>query len=574
MMTRYFKIFSGVGFFIVLLLLTSLTAAAGTWSHETIGGLDTHLYVPSTTPTTMLDGKRALMVSLHGCVQTNSDMQSGANWQTTADNYGMVVALPQASGSGFYGQFYGCWDFYGMNHTRTNRDNGYLLALVDELLNRPELNIDPNQVYITGLSSGGGMTNVMFCLAPDIFAGVGVNAGPAPGSNGLDLTNPSISVAQGASNCNQLAQVGGDHRPAFATQVWNTVHGTTDPTVDVAHAHRNADIAAAVYGNVTQDNFTTPIPGDGIETVWRDAQGPRVSKLIVTGMGHAWPAGIGSSGSSNYIDHAHVNYPEYITAFFFDNNRRVSQVADTTPPTVDVTNPADGATVSGVVTITAVASDDVGVSQVDFYLNDVLVGTDSSAPYEYSWNTLGSAPPVAIKAVAADAAGNTATDDDTAVTVTTPTDSTPPTVNVTSPTNGASVNGAIMITVDAADAETGINQVDFYLDNNLVGTDTTLPYEYSWDTTSYSGSVAIKAVAFDGANNSATDNDTTVSVNSFVCQDWYASNYAHTTAGRAYVSFGITYANGSNDNMGLWNVFVHNWLREVAPDYYEIGQCP
>ena len=461
-----------------------------------------------------------------------------------------------------------------MNHTRTNRDNGHLLDLVDELLNRPELNIDPNQVYITGLSSGGGMTNVMFCLAPDMFAGVGVNAGPAPGSNGLDLTNPSISVSQGESNCNQLAQVGGDHRASFDTQIWNTVHGTADTTVDVAHAHRNADIAAAVYGNLTQDNFTTAIPGNGVETIWRDAQGPRVSKVIVNGMGHAWPAGIGSSGSSNYIDHNHVNYPEYITAFFFANNRRVNQIPDTTPPTVDVTSPADGATVSGTVLITAVASDDVGVSQVDFYLNNVLVGTDNSAPYEHSWNSVGAASPVAIKAVAFDAAGNLATDDDTAVTVTTPSDTTPPTVNVTNPANGATVNGTVTIAVDAADAETGINKVDFYLNNSLVGSDTSAPYEYSWDTTSFSGSVAIKAVAFDGANNSATDDDTSVMVNSFVCQDWYDSNYDHTTAGRAYVSLGITYANGSNDNMGLWNVFVHNWLREVSPGYYEIGQCP
>ncbi len=53
-----------------------------------------------------------------------------------------------------------------------------------------------------------------------------------------------------------------------------------------------------------------------------------------------------------------------------------------------------------------------------------------------------------------------------------------------------------------------------------------------------------------------------------------ASNYAHTTAGRAYQSGGYTYANGSNQNMGLWNVFVTKTLKMTGSNYYVIGTCP
>ncbi|WP_327583638.1 PHB depolymerase family esterase [Nonomuraea sp. NBC_00507] len=55
----------------------------------------------------------------------------------------------------------------------------------------------------------------------------------------------------------------------------------------------------------------------------------------------------------------------------------------------------------------------------------------------------------------------------------------------------------------------------------------------------------------------------------------YASNYAHTTAGRAYQSGGNTYANGSNDAMGLWNTFVTHTLRQTGPNYWVLadGQC-
>jgi poly(hydroxyalkanoate) depolymerase family esterase len=50
-----------------------------------------------------------------------------------------------------------------------------------------------------------------------------------------------------------------------------------------------------------------------------------------------------------------------------------------------------------------------------------------------------------------------------------------------------------------------------------------------------------------------------------------ASNYAHTQAGRAHVSFGYAYANGSNQLMGLWNVYTTTTLRQTGPNYWVIG---
>jgi len=50
-----------------------------------------------------------------------------------------------------------------------------------------------------------------------------------------------------------------------------------------------------------------------------------------------------------------------------------------------------------------------------------------------------------------------------------------------------------------------------------------------------------------------------------------SSNYQHTVAGRAYHSLGYTYANGSNQNMGLWNTFNTTTLRQTGPNYWIIG---
>ncbi len=53
-----------------------------------------------------------------------------------------------------------------------------------------------------------------------------------------------------------------------------------------------------------------------------------------------------------------------------------------------------------------------------------------------------------------------------------------------------------------------------------------------------------------------------------------ASNYAHTVEGRAHVGLGLALANGSNDNMGWWNIFVTTTLKETAPGRWVVGTCP
>lgn len=60
---------------------------------------------------------------------------------------------------------------------------------------------------------------------------------------------------------------------------------------------------------------------------------------------------------------------------------------DTTPPTVTITAPTAGSTVADTTTITASASDNVGVTRVDFYVDGVQQGSDTSAPYSYNWDT-------------------------------------------------------------------------------------------------------------------------------------------------------------------------------------------
>ena len=91
-------------------------------------------------------------------------------------------------------------------------------------------------------------------------------------------------------------------------------------------------------------------------------------------------------------------------------------------------------------------------------------------------------------------------------------DTTPPTVAVSAPANGATVTGVTAITANAADS-TAVDHVDFFVDGAAVGTQTSGPFSVSWDSNDVSnGSHAITARAVDTAGNSATSSPVSVTV--------------------------------------------------------------
>ena len=56
---------------------------------------------------------------------------------------------------------------------------------------------------------------------------------------------------------------------------------------------------------------------------------------------------------------------------------------------------------------------------------------------------------------------------------------------------------------------------------------------------------------------------------------WTDNNYNQVAAGRAHQSGGYVFADGSNQNMGLWNLFTVHTLEQTGADYYVIadGGC-
>ncbi|GMT96376.1 hypothetical protein KH5H1_04950 [Corallococcus caeni] len=169
---------------------------------------------------------------------------------------------------------------------------------------------------------------------------------------------------------------------------------------------------------------------------------------------------------------------------------------DLTPPTVAMTSPANGAVLSGTVTLTADAADAYGISRVDFYVDTLMIGSATTAPYAVSVNTvLRGNGSHTLKAIAYDTASNSATSQ--VLTVTISNDSTPPTVALVSPVSGAVVSGTILLSANASD-NVGVASVRFYINSVLLGTVSSAPYQLAWNTSTVTnGSASVRAEAVD-----------------------------------------------------------------------------
>jgi len=158
----------------------------------------------------------------------------------------------------------------------------------------------------------------------------------------------------------------------------------------------------------------------------------------------------------------------------------VGVVPDTTAPVVSLTAPLDGALLTGTVTLSATATDNIGVAGVRFFVDGTQVGAeDTSAPYSIQLDsrTLTNAGHQ-ITATARDAAGNTTTT--AAVNVTA---SNPPVLVILSPVQNAVVTGPqVNVTYTETGDLTGVDHVHFQLDSNPQVMDLTMDGAYTFNT--------------------------------------------------------------------------------------------
>ncbi|ENB2046116.1 chitinase C-terminal domain-containing protein [Vibrio alginolyticus] len=183
-------------------------------------------------------------------------------------------------------------------------------------------------------------------------------------------------------------------------------------------------------------------------------------------------------------------------------------------PTVTLTSPSASASVTAgdVVNLAADAADTDGtVSKVEFFVDGVLVGQATSAPYAVSWTATEGQHEFSTKAY--DDAGAVSTASVVTLTVASAQPGNEaPTVDVALSASSIDLGGSVTLTANATDADGTVAKVDFYVAGVLAGTATTAPYTLDV-TPSQAGSLSVYARATDDAGATADSAIATLTVN-------------------------------------------------------------
>jgi acetylxylan esterase len=267
----------------------SLTEITGFGPNPT--NLQMHLYVPDTVAP-----KPAVLVAVHYCGGTGPAFFSGTEFARMADRYGFIVVYPTATRSSK------CFDVSSPQALRHDgsSDPAGIISMVRYVLQHN--NGDANRVYVTGLSSGAMMTNVLLGDYPDVFKAGAAFAGVPFGCFATtDGSEWNSTCAQG--NLIKTPQQWGDLvRGAFPgytgprprMQLW---HGTADDTLRYPNFGEEVKQWTNVAG-LSQTPTTTDSPqATWTRTRYNSGSTVQVEAVSIQGGSH----NVLASGMAQYV---------------------------------------------------------------------------------------------------------------------------------------------------------------------------------------------------------------------------------------------------------------------------------
>jgi len=369
-------------------MMSISSAIAGDWlRNQSIGGFQTvDIYVPDTV--SPIGNGRSLLIILHGCTQPISSYQT-ANLETAAENHGMVIAVPDAMNKAGFS----CWSYWQGAIDRNSGDYKNLIQLAEALANNSAYQIDGDQRYLSGLSSGATFAAQTACLAPDIFAAVAPSAGPSIGtSSGGAIGNCEVvSPTLFKQRCESYA---GMNKPFLQTQIAVVGHGDNDTTVDQCYNQQNANGYASVYAvqptGITRTISDSP-QNTAQEVSWENH---KVILLWFNHLAHEWSGGIGANGS--YIGNDSINFADYLGFHFIQHNQRVSRNEAPVISNVSVTTQQSQIFIQGTATdsdgfITSVSANLFRWAVDDFVTIETITTTTNNNSFQLQSSSLNDA---------------------------------------------------------------------------------------------------------------------------------------------------------------------------------------
>lgn len=274
------------------------TGPAGTRAYK--------VYVPTGLRKTT---KVPLVLALHGCTQNADDFAAGTRLNDLADRQRFVVVYPE---QGVTHNAQRCWNWFRPQHQfRAQGEPAILAGIVRKVSQETaRWRIDPERVYVLGISAGGAMSVVLAATYPELFAAVGVHSAPPYRS----ASSPAGALA---------AMHGRAVAPPIDAAVLEAMppmiifQGTMDGTVSSGNGQRVADQWLAYHQHGVGRTGSPPVGRPRVTsspaprpTTARSRRGYTVNRWYaggqkvlelwtVQGLGHAWSGG---SSAGSYID--------------------------------------------------------------------------------------------------------------------------------------------------------------------------------------------------------------------------------------------------------------------------------
>lgn len=246
-----------------------------------------------------------LVVMLHGCTQSPEDFAAGTRMNELAEELGFFVAYPgQTQGANAQK----CWNWFNTGDQKRDQGEPAIIAgLTREIMQTHA--VDPDRVFVAGLSAGGAAAAIMGASYPELFAAIGVHSGLACGA-AKDMPSAFGAMSKGASG----VRANGRLVPAIV------FHGDGDTTV---HAINGAQVINQARSRtklrITASHGTSAGGIRYSRTIETDGTGtPVLEHWVLHGAGHAWSGG---SAAGSYTDPRGPDASREMIRFFLDQKR-------------------------------------------------------------------------------------------------------------------------------------------------------------------------------------------------------------------------------------------------------------
>lgn len=255
-------------------------------SQVAVGGPPYLLYSPQIAkkdPST----KRPLVVVLHGCLQSAQDLFEASRMNEEAERAGFFVLYPQQTRAAHP---MNCWRWFDRENRKPNSGElALILKMVDEVQAKHAVN--PAQIYVTGLSSGGATASALLACHPTRFAGGALIGSPGFGI-ASDEQNAQLSMASVPTKAAASASKESCSPQSFKGRLL-IVAGSRDKTVHPRQAALLTEQFTTTDERKTKrvSSIHLVYPGEYPFQMLCFGPNTRVCTAEVSGLGHAWSGG-------------------------------------------------------------------------------------------------------------------------------------------------------------------------------------------------------------------------------------------------------------------------------------------